>query len=89
MCLISLVLNFADSIAGFYFCDFNCWFVRDVTVAMLVVKNKNISRPFSPLGTKLHFHVNSLREIKLVLTTNMAVLSCGCKPRIGRYEKGH
>ena len=62
MCLISLVLNFADSIAGFYFCDFNCWFVRDVTVAMLVVKNKNISRPFSPLGTKLHFHVNSLRE---------------------------
>ena len=62
MCLISLVLNFADSIAGFNFCDFNCWFVRDVTVAMLVVKSKNISRPFSPLGTKLHFHVNSLRE---------------------------
>ena len=44
MCLISLVLYFADSIAGFYFCDFNnSWFVLDVMVAMLVVKNKNIS----------------------------------------------
>ena len=43
MCLISLVLNFADSITGFYFCDLNCWFVLDVTVAMLVMKNKNIS----------------------------------------------
>ena len=28
---------------------------------------------FSPLGTKHHF----------ALTTNMAALSCGCKPRIG------
>ena len=33
-----------------------CWFARDVTVAMLVVKNKSI---FLLLGTELHFHVNS------------------------------
>ena len=32
---------------------------------------------FSPLGTKLHFHVNSY----VVLITNMATLSRGCKPR--------
>ena len=38
---------------------------------------------FSPLGTKRYFHVNSLRKNSFVLTTNMAALSCGCKPRIG------
>ena len=40
----------------------NCWFARDVTVAMLVVKNKSIP----PLGTKLCFHVNSSRKETLL-----------------------
>ena len=37
---------------------------------------------FSPLGTKLYFHGNSLRKNAVVLTPNMAALSRGCKPRI-------
>ena len=37
---------------------------------------------FSPLGTNLYFHVNSLRKYSFVLTPNMATLSHGCKPRI-------
>ena len=37
---------------------------------------------FSPLGTKLYFHVNSSRKYSFVLTPNMAALSRGCKPRI-------
>ena len=37
---------------------------------------------FSPLGTKLYFHVNSLRKNSIVLTPNMAAMSRGCKPRI-------
>ena len=37
---------------------------------------------FSPLGTKLYFHVNSSRKNSVVLTPNMAVLSRGCKPRM-------
>ena len=37
---------------------------------------------FSPLGTKLYFHVNSLRKYSFVLTPNMAALSRDCKPRI-------
>ena len=37
---------------------------------------------FSPLGTKLYFHGNSLRKISMVLTLNMAAMSHGCKPRI-------
>ena len=37
---------------------------------------------FSPLGTKLHFHVNYSRKSSIVLTPNMAALSRGCKPRI-------
>ena len=36
---------------------------------------------FSPLGTKLYFHVNSSRKYSFVLTPNMAALSRGCKPR--------
>ena len=36
----------------------------------------------SPLGTKLHFHVNSSRKYSFVLTPNMAALSRACKPRI-------
>ena len=39
---------------------------------------------FSPLGTKLYFHVNSSRKYSFVLTPNMAALSRGCKPRILR-----
>ena len=37
---------------------------------------------FSPLGTKIYFHVNSSRKYSFVLTPNMAALSRGCKPRI-------
>ena len=33
---------------------------------------------FSPLGTKLYFHVNSSRKTSIVLTPNMAALSRGC-----------
>ena len=33
------------------------WFARDLTAAMLVAKKK----AFSPLGSRLHFHVNSLK----------------------------
>ena len=42
---------------------------------------------FSPLGTKLYFHVNSSRKNSIVLTPNMAALSRGCKPRIARGRK--
>ena len=37
---------------------------------------------FSPLGTKLYFHVNYSRKYSFVLTPNMAALSRGCKPRV-------
>ena len=37
------------------------------------------------MGTKHHFHVNSSRKNSTVLTTNMAALSRGCKPRINCY----
>ena len=43
-----------------------CWFVRDVTVAMLVEASLSSG-----------IHVNSI-----VSTSNMAALSRGCKPRI-------
>ena len=59
---------------------FNCWFARDVTAAMLVGGQEQ--KHFSPLGTKLNFHVNSSRKYSFVLTPNMAALSRGCKPRI-------
>ena len=36
---------------------------------------------FSPLGNKLHFHVNVSKKI-IVWTTNMAALSRGSKTRI-------
>ena len=41
---------------------------------------------FSPLGTKLYFHINSSSNISIVLTPNMAALSRGCKPRIGSLQ---
>ena len=56
----------------------------DVTAAMLVVK-KNKSINFSPLGTKLYFHVNSWRKSYMVLTFNIITFSRGCKPRITSY----
>ena len=37
---------------------------------------------FSPLGSKLYFHVNSSSKYSFALTPNMAALSRGCKPRI-------
>ena len=37
---------------------------------------------FSPLGSKLHFYVNSLRKNSIVLNTNIATWSRGCKPRV-------
>ena len=40
----------------------NCWFARDVTAAMLVVKNKSLSLP----GTKLYFQVNSSSKNSIV-----------------------
>ena len=42
----------------------NCWFARDVTAAMLGGQEQ---KHFSPLGTKLYFHVNSTRKISIVL----------------------
>ena len=65
--------------------DFYTFYTHcDVTAAMLVVK-KNKSINFSPLGTKLYFHVNSLRKNYIVLTFNKAAFSRGCKPRITSY----
>ena len=55
-----------------------CRFAREVTAAMLVVKNKSISLT---LGNKLHFHVNFSKKI-FVWTTNVAALSRGSKTRI-------
>ena len=40
---------------------------------------------YSPLGTKLYFHVNSSRKNYIVLTLHMAALSRGHKPRIERF----
>ena len=41
---------------------------------------------FSPLATKLHFHVNSSRKnISIVFTPNMAAMSRGFKPRIRHF----
>ena len=51
---------------------------------MLVVK-KNKTIIFSPFGTKLYFHVNSLRKIYIILTFNKAAFSRDCKPRITTY----
>ena len=48
----------------------NCLFARDVTATILVVQNKTL------------FYVNFSSKISIVLTPNMAALSCGCKPRI-------
>ena len=55
-----------------------CWFARDVTAAMLVVKNKGISL----LWELLYFHANSSRKYSFALAPNMAALLRGYKPRI-------
>ena len=36
----------------------------------------------SPLGTKLYYYANSAKRNCIVLPTNMAAVSSGCKPRI-------
>ena len=65
--------------------DFYTFYTHcDVTAAMLVVK-KNKTINFSPLGTKLYFHVNSWRKSYMVLTFNIITFSRGCKPRITSY----
>ena len=57
-----------------------CWFARDVTEAMLVVKNKSISL----LWELNSIFMSILREkIFIVSTLNMVALSRGCKPRLG------
>ena len=40
------------------------WFARDVTAAMLAVKNKSISLLWE---LRLHFHVNSSKKNSIVL----------------------
>ena len=70
---------FLDNIAGLHI-------LRSHGRGHVVVKNKTVSQPrsqvLSPtLGTKLHFHVNPLRKDSVVLITNIATLSRGCKPR--------
>ena len=42
---------------------------------------------FSPLGTKLYFHVNSSRKSTIVFTPNMATFSRGCKARNVSHHK--
>ena len=53
----------------------DCWFARVVTAAMLVKR-------FSPLGSKFYINANSATKNCIVLATNMAALSRGCKSRI-------
>ena len=40
------------------------------------------TKRFPPLGTKLFYHANSAKKFFIVLTTNMAALSRGCKRSI-------
>ena len=46
------------------------------------------TKRFPPLGTKLFYHANSAKKFFIVLTTNMAALSRGCKRSI-QHEKAH
>ena len=55
----------------------SCWFALDVTAAMLVIKNKSIS-----LRWELNAIFMQILQDSIVLTTNMAALSHGWKPRI-------
>ena len=83
--------NFGNKLWGInfqrpFFEGLYCWFARDVTAAMLVVKKKSTSL----LGElESYFHVNFSRKKSIVLTPNMAALSRGWKSRIrsgGRKE---
>ena len=67
---------------------FTCWSHQQLLVCawrhggVLVVRNK---KRFSPLGTKLYFHVHSSKKLCCIdhqHNTNMAALWRGCKPRI-------
>ena len=49
-------------------------------------KESKLPDHFSPLGTKLYFHVNSSRKNSIVWTLNMNALSRGCKPRIRHFH---
>ena len=56
---------------------------RDVTAAMLVVKNENISLLWE-LSIFMYVHVNSSRKNSVVLTPNMAALSRGANQELVR-----
>ena len=57
----------------------SCLFACDIRVAIVGGQEQ---KHYSPLGTKLYFHVNSVRKNSIVLTPNMAALFRGCKPRV-------
>ena len=54
------------------------WFARDVTAAMLMVRDNSISL----LEELNSIFVEILRKQFFLFTTNIAALSRGCKPRI-------
>ena len=56
-----------------------CWFSTDVTAAIFVEKNKRVSFRWEidPLFKQILRKKNCI-----VLSINMAALSCGCKPRM-------
>ena len=45
------------------------------------------TKRFPPLGTKLFYHANSAKKFFIVLTTNMAALSRGCKRSIDTVRR--
>ena len=57
------------------------WFARDVTAAMLVIRNKGMSL----LGTKLYCRVNSSRKNFIVLTLAWPLCHVVSKPRIEQF----
>ena len=56
----------------------NCWFARDVTTAMFVVQSISLLWKLNPI----FMYILGEKKNYFVLTTNMAALSRGCKPRI-------
>ena len=52
-----------------------CWFSRDVMAAILVIKNKNISLVWELKSIFMFFEI-----IFILLITNMAAMSRGCRP---------
>ena len=57
----------------------SCLFACDIRVAIVGGQEQKY---YSPPGTKLYFHVNSVRKNSIVSTRNMAALFRGCKPRV-------